>query len=445
VARVFKDDKSIIMQENKKIKVAMICHFSNKEVREHLPLDDRKLYSFARKLMRLPAKLSMYADIAIWDTYFIQSVLERDDIELTVISAHSGLKKRLVSFELEGIHYNFVRCDYSTFLMNIVKSDSLWRKINPMTPVIKRLIDNANPDIVVLMGTENAYYSSSVLNIYNYPIYVLCQTVYNNPQFGELSSKRASTELEILKKEKYVGVYSRKHYNLLKGLGYDKFIFDFQFPIPNKEIFQPKPCDKEYDFINFAMQLSEDKGFHDCIKALAIVKKKYPGVRLNLIDGGPSTVRTELYQLISSLNLNENVSFTPFFPEMNDMLQHLQKSRFAVLPCKVDYFSGTQLQSMQYGLPVVCYETEGTPTLNKYGESVLIAEKNNIDDLAEKMLMLMDDDQLANKLIANAHEYIRIRDLESAQNMPRLVDNFKAIISNYKEGTPIPEEQLFHE
>ena len=63
---------------------------------------------------------------------------------------------------------------------------------------------------------------------------------------------------------------------------------------------------------------------------------------------------------------------------------HIQKSRFAVLPCKLDHTSGTMAQAMQLGLPIVVYKTTGTPTFNRERECALIAEKENVEGLAEK-------------------------------------------------------------
>lgn len=64
----------------KRIKVAMICHFSNPVVRNHLPLDNRRLYSFVRKLLRLPAKGMGYGDIALWDTNKDESAIIKKNI-----------------------------------------------------------------------------------------------------------------------------------------------------------------------------------------------------------------------------------------------------------------------------------------------------------------------------------------------------------------------------
>lgn len=431
------------MEENsKKIKVAMICHFSNAEVRKHLPLGGRKLYSFLRKLLCMPGKGQGYGDLAPWDTYIIESVKKRDDVDLYVISAHGGLTRSEVSFEADTIHYIFLKPEYATFLKRVIPNDELWRRLNPMTPHVKKAVERIKPDLVLLVGAENAYYSSTVLGLKGYPIYVLCQTIYNNPEFSSLESKNATTEMKIIETQRYLGVYSDKHFKLLKQLKYQGYIFKFQWP--RVLDFQPTPVsEKQYDFINFALHLSKDKGFHDSIRALAIVKQSYPGVRLNLVDGGPDNTREELMQLIEQNGLEDNVSFTPFFPIQNDLFQHLQNVRFAVLPSKVDHISGTQLQAMRFGLPVVCYMTSGTPELNKDKECVLIAEKGNVDELASKMLLLMDNRQKAEELRQNAYEYIQALDKKSLKNMDCLVDNFHAIINNYKFNIPVPTEQLY--
>lgn len=425
------------------MKVAMICHFSNAEVRSHLPLGNRKLYTLLRKLMRMPGKGKGYGDLAPWDTNIIDAVKKRDDIDLYVISAHGGLTKNEFSFESGKIHYTFLRPEYATFLKNVIPNDELWRRLNPMTPHVKKAINRIKPDLVLLVGAENAYYSSTILYLKGYPVYVLCQTVYNNPEFSSVESKNATTEKRIIETQKYLGVYSEKHRDLLRKLNYKGYIFHFQWP-PTINLFRPSPVsEKKYDFINFALHLSSDKGFHDSIKALSIVKKSYPDVKLNIVDGGPDNVREELLKLIKQYDLDNNVSFTPFFPIQNDLFQHLQSARFAVLPSKVDHISGTQLQAMRFGLPVICYKTTGTPELNKDKECVLIAEKGNVEELAGKMLLLMENNTIADELRQNSYEYIRFMDENSQKNMDRLVESFKAIIDNFKYGAPIPSELLF--
>ena len=423
------------------IKVTMVCHFSNVMVRERLPLGNRRLYSLARRLLRLPGKGNGYGDVAAWNTYMIEQLRKRDDIELYVISAHSGLNRRVCSFEMHGVHYNFVRCDRATMLKHIIPSAYLWHKLNPMRPVVRKIINQIKPDLIVLVGAENPHVAGTVLGIEGYPLIVKCQTIYNNPdraKFGKVDEKNAYVEKKIFENLQYVSVSGGMHYNLFRQMNQTAINFSWRFGNLYPEV---KVVPKQYDFVNFAMGMSDKKGYYDAIKALAIVKERYPHVQLNLVGGASPEKKQTFVNLVKQLDLSSNVTFTPFFPLQEDMFQHIQQSRFALLPCKLDSVPSTIRQAMHYGIPVVCYKTVGTPTLNKERECVLIAENGNVEDLALKMLTLLDNAEKAEQLRKNAKEYIDNRTDDSIISQ-QMSDVFHAVVNNYRYGTPIPEELI---
>ena len=389
----------------------------------------------------MPAHIGTYGDVAAWDTHLIENMRLRDDVELYVISSHSGMKKGLVSFQEDGVDYHFVRCERATFLKRVIPSPSLWHYLNPMRPVVRKIVRRINPDIIALMGAENPHISGTVLGIDEYPMIVKCQTIYNNPdrvKTGKMNPKNTYVERLILEKVKYVSVTTKLHYQLFRQINKTakNFYWSFGNIYPEFDI-----KEKRYDFVNFAMGMNLKKGFHDSVKALAIVKESYPNVKLNLVGGGEETVKQELETLIAELGLRDNVEFTPFFSRQEDLFQHIQYSRFAVLPCKLDSVPSTIRQSMHYGLPVVCYRTTGTPSLNKVNECVLIAENSNVEDLASKMLILMNDEQKVNELRKNAKK-LSDNQKDDARIISQIVANFKAIIANFQEGMPIPEELI---
>lgn len=429
----------------KPIKVALVCHFSNSIVREYLPLGKRKVYSFIRKLVGLPTKGVGYGDLAGWDTYMIELLRKRDDVDLYVISAHTGLKHRKCSFELEGIHYYFVRCDGATALKHIIPSPSLWHKMNPMRPIVRRIIKNVQPDLIALIGAENPHISGTVLGIKDIPLIVKCQTIYNNPErkktTGEFDEKNAYVERLIFKDLQYVAVGSGMLCHLFRE--FNTMAYNFRWNLGNL-LPEVKQVKKEYDFVNFAMAMIPKKGYPDAIQALAIVKKQYPQVRLNLVGGGSKENKEALQSLVKELHLEENVVFTPFFERQENLFQHIQKSRFAVLPCKMDSVSSTIRQAMHYGLPVVCYKTEGTPKINAENDCVLIAENSDVEDLAKQMLKLMENETLAMELRNNAKAYAT-RWSDDEGNSNQMSRNFHAVVDHYYNGTPIPEELLCKE
>ena len=312
-----------------------------------------------------------------------------------------------------------------------------------MRPVVRRLVKKINPDIIALMGTENAYYSGTVLGIEGVPIIIKLQTIYNNPDravYSTVDKKNAYVEKLLLENAKYVSG-AKMHYNLVREMNPDVFNFKWSFGYTYPEV---HPVEKKYDFVNYAMAMDPRKGFPDSIQALAIVKKDYPNVTLDLVGGGTKEYKDELIRMVDSLGLKENVTFTPFFEKQEDMFQHIQSARFAVLPCKMDSVSGTMVQAMHYGFPMICYRTVGTPRLNASKECVLIAENSNVDDLAAKMLILLRDEQKAHELSVNAKEYFAAR-FNDDKIRQQMVDVFRAVIDNYHNGTSIPETLLYGE
>jgi glycosyltransferase involved in cell wall biosynthesis len=233
------------------------------------------------------------------------------------------------------------------------------------------------------------------------------------------------------------------HYNLLREFRPEATIFKFGYPSKGM-LLEPSEVKKEYDFVNFALMHGSRKGTPDSIRALALVKQKYPRVTLNIVGGCDQKGMEQLKTLVSELGLQDNVIFTPFFEKRSDLLLHVQKSHFAVLPCKLDYTSGTMTQSMQLGLPIVVYKTTGTPSFNREKQCALIAEKENVEQLAQHMMTLMENPELAETLRKNAREFQEKKAEISKQNGCRLIETFKAVIAKEQQRKDIPQELLFN-
>lgn len=426
-----------------KIKIALICHFSNPLVRGNMQLSNKRVFNFVRKMLGMPPK-NGYGDIAAWDTNFIDNFKTRDDVELTVISAHSGLKKSVVNFQAEGVNYYFVCCDFTNFLKRVVGSPKLWNKLHPMRPKVHKIIEQLKPDIVALMGAENPHYSGTVLGLENkYPIIFKAQTIYNNPdrgKFGKVDEKNAYIERLVLKSIHYAAVNTKMHYKLYRTFNKDSYNFNWPLGTTYPEVIPVK--EKKFDFVNFAMAMSYSKGYPDAIKALAIVKESHPQVKLNLIGACTGEYEAYLVKMVSDLGLENNIIFTPFFEQQSEMFQHLQKAHFAVLPYKLDYIASTTYQAMHYGLPVVVYKTEGTPLLNKKKECVLIAEMEDIEDLANKMSILIDDSKRVIILRENAKSMVD-EEKNNSKLSDHLMDIFRAVVANYNQGIEIPKELIY--
>lgn len=429
-----------------KMKIVLIAGFSNPEIRGHLKFkNDSRLYHSLIKLVGLPARVGEFRDYAPWIPSTISFIEQNKEIELHVVGPQIRLQHAMETFQLRGVTYHFYQSEW-TSLMRKCNNYRLWKILQRSTHHVRQVVDEVKPDLVVLSGAENPATSIGILATDKYPRLCLCQTIYNNPDRAKYSTPNRliqDMEKDIFANLQYFGVYSKMHYDLLRRMKPDANIFKFGYPSKGI-LLKPTPTEKQYDFVNFALMHGSRKGTPDSIQALAIVKQKFPNVTLNIVGGYDEAGLARLKALVKELELENNVSFTPFFEKKSDLLQHVQKARFAVLPCKLDHTAGTMTQSMQLGLPLVVYKTTGTPAFNREKECALIAEKENVEQLAQHMLTLMENPEKSEMLKRNAREYQEKLIEQKKYNGERLVANFISIIENYRKGTPIPQEQLFN-
>ena len=422
-----------------------ICHFSNPKVREYLPLSKRKLANLLRHCAG--KRPLLYTDFAPWITSQIEAFESIDDVELHVIAPHSGLRRLTYEFSLNGIYYHFFRKANSTtaskIFMRLSKSVSknyIWPRY-----IVKKYINKINPDIVNLIGTENPDYSITSLDIKDRPIFVSVQTVYTNPDriklTGYYNPLNWEIELKIHTKEKYFGCTGRMHRDLILKNNPAAIIFKYFFAIEKPAAV--KEFEKFYDFVFFAATIVPKKGIEEALAALAIVKRKKNDVLLNIVGRCTPEYKDHLLSIINKLELKENVIFNDYFISHIDMFQHLKRSKFAVLPNKIDVISGTIVEAMLLGLPIVTTRTTGTPYLNKDGETVLLTKIGNINELAEKMLLLLTSPEKAEELGRLAKAFAE-REFDNAVSAQRLVKIYRAVFEHYWFNKQIPNELLFN-
>lgn len=435
-----------------KLKVVWLCHFSNKEVRQLYPRKTKRpLYRFARKLLGLHEKEGGGSDFAPWITAGIEEVRKHDDMELHVISPQTDMKGLSCEFESHGVYYHFYNPNWTLLMMNLVKNLNLWLKLQNSSCYAKKFIKKIKPDIVDLIGVENIYHSCAILYLdETIPKMITLQTFYSNPETLQLRPYKSETlnwklERKILPKYRFFNVTSPQHKKLLMEINRNAVSFAYSFwasKLPQIEI---EEKEKEYDFINFASGLGKPKGPLDTLHALAIVKKRYPNVKLNFSGKieGTGVEKKDYDELIEKYGLQNNVSFTSYHETQRDLFRHIKKARFAVLPIYFDVVPGTLIQAMYYGLPAVTYATYGTPNINKDDERILIAERGNVEQLAEKMLLLLDNPQKAEVLKKKAMQWAD-DSFDNAKLYYRLLEDYKAIIAYEKHGTQIPEHLLMN-
>jgi len=419
-----------------KIKVVLIAHFSSEEIRSHLKVKSCTFDKCIRFILHKKKTNYFETDFAPWIKNLIKEFEKRKNIEVHVIAPFENMDKKIEEFQINGVFYHFFSCRtiyfYMEYFMQKINNFFIPLKYSKNRKLINKIINQINPDLINLYGAENPYYASSVLDVKDIPIISTCQTIYNNPdrkKYEKVSPIRINFEKKIFEYVKYFGVSNSLYNDLIKQINPNAINLYHRFP--SYEMPKIIQTEKKYDFVNFAAEHCEKKGTYDSILALAIVKKKYKNVTLNIVGKISNSVRSEALKLIDSYDLKGNVFFTGYFPNHKDLLNHVTKSKYALLPVHLDVISGTIIQSMMLGLPLVTNITDGTPTLNIKKECVLLSKINDINQMANDMIKLMESEDLANMLRTNSIEYCS-ENYNNTKIVDNIVDIYNAII--YQKG-----------
>ena len=246
--------------------------------------------------------------------------------------------------------------------------------------------------------------------------------------------------MALFKKTPYVACTGRMYYDLVKGYNPDAIVFPRRWPSSKfPEI--PEVC-KHYDFVYFARYLNKNKGFDNAIEAMGLFIKAHPDARF-LAVGSPDENWQLFENRIEELGLKSNLEIHGSFEEYTDLLKCVKQARFALLPITMDVLSGTIMEAMRMGMPVVTCRTSGTPSLNENRETVLISDIGDCNGLCENMERLYNSEELANHLRENAFKYLEEKDELNANNVNEMVTQLQAVINHYHNATPVPQELLF--
>lgn len=141
--------------------------------------------------------------------------------------------------------------------------------------------------------------------------------------------------------------------------------------------------------IGIVARLAPEKDHLTLLRACKILSDRQTSFRLVIIGDG--SLRGELEQATSDLNLNRNVEFIGVRHDIPDQLQNLD---IFALSSTTEGISLTLLEAMATGLPIVATDVGGNPEVVVDGVTGFIVPSKNPELMAEKLAQLIHDHAL---------------------------------------------------
>lgn len=231
--------------------------------------------------------------------------------------------------------------------------------------------------------------------------------VYMNTQFAVVSE---STLEEFLKRG-----FNRDNFSIIPNC-IDREKYPFVLSQKN-----PTPV------IAYFGRLKRYKSADHLLKAFALIQKDVPNVELQIL--GTGDFRPELEKLARQLGIAEKTTFFGFVSD-EKKLELLSKAICMVNPSMKEGWGITNIEANACGTPVISANSPGLRDSVSNGESGLLYEYGNVEELAEKLRMILTDAVLSQKLRQGAISWAKKFNWENSAML--MIERCKDVIAKKK-------------
>jgi len=395
-----------------------------------------------------------------WMDSMLAEIVKQPEILLTV--ATIGLTRNVIHFEEGGVQYYQLPAN-SIQLYNYKSKRHLrdWR----MT------IEAVKPDIIMLWGTEFAHGLAALSVAEGIPSVIFIQGLIGlvaryydsgigmRDQLANLTLRDIS-RLSGIPGEKYrYLIRSKAEHALINKCG--KFICENDWSRAHCETINPKskfyhlPLSINQCYYDYRWALKDIelhtimtgacsyplKGLHILMKAIALVKRRFPEVHL-LVPGDalqrPSNIMQSISQtgynrylnnLMIKLNIEENIEFVGNLTA-EQMAERMANAHVFVTPSALENHSSTLKEAMTVGTPCIASYVGGIPEYVTHYENGLLYRFEEYEMLAFFIQKLFSDDNLAQRISNNGRSTIR-RIHDSSLISQQLVDIYQRILNSH--------------
>lgn len=344
-----------------------------------------------------------------WTENLIKGLSKLDETEVHMIV---GISPRLRNFQKylvkDNVKFHFFVTSgrfspYFFYLYEILRVKTILKKIKP--------------DIVHGQGVEGHSGATAILS--GYPNIITIHGILNEIYCDKYWDMFLLKLLEriALKLAKNIIAITPHTTEVVKRIDRNGFLNKRIFNIPNpvaEQFFTQKSvritenvCDKNCVNILYSGVFSPRKGLFDLLKALHILETKNYKINLFVIGIFDKQNKAQVYLSEIKKYIKNNIKNEVELLGYVNPLQVpalLKKMDIFVLPSKVESFSMAIAEAMAAGLPVVAYKTQGPKHLIKDGETGFIVELNNINELSNKIEILIKDKVLRQRMGNQAME-----------------------------------------
>jgi glycosyltransferase involved in cell wall biosynthesis len=153
-------------------------------------------------------------------------------------------------------------------------------------------------------------------------------------------------------------------------------------------------------------RISKNKGLEYLLRAGSKLAQKIGYINILII--GPSVdkqYKADLLKLANNLGISSNTHFKEGVPD-EDLVSFYKKANLFVLPSEHETLPLVILEAMAAGCPLIATRVGGIPDIVADGKTGFLVTPRSEDELFEKMLLVLSDENLRNRIQKDQAKFI---------------------------------------
>jgi glycosyltransferase involved in cell wall biosynthesis len=181
--------------------------------------------------------------------------------------------------------------------------------------------------------------------------------------------------------------------------------------------------------IGFVKHLVPKYGVEYLLRAIPVVRKKYPMIKILLL--GEGTLRQALEKLAADLDIADVVHFLGPISHAQ-VPKYLEQMDIFVMPSvyESETFGVAAVEAQAMGIPVIATKVGGVPEAVADGVTGILVPPRNSDALAEAIIRLIEDNDLRESMSHEGPRFVA-RHFDWGKNAGRVEELYDTLISRH--------------
>ncbi len=317
-----------------------------------------------------------------------------------------------------------IKTNVRKYYKNIYNKDNKYiRGIRYLTGTFKSLIHSKNNSVQV---AHFQIYNFSKLELFNMSLFKLCgikiiATIHDVEKLSGMDvvhSQNIYEKFQSLIDQVIVHTEFTKNTLVKYFIGYEDSItivphgdmdFIYKKELSKEEALAELKLDvlSNKKIILLFGQIKKVKGLDILLKAFAKIKDKHKDTIVMVVGKLWKNEEDEYIKIIKDSNMENQVKLELKFIDNKDVPLYFKIADIVALPYKKIYNSGVILRALDYGSTVLVSDLAPLTKIITHNENGYVFRSEDVDDMAQKIDKLLENDKLRDALKRNAMNYIK--------------------------------------